>query len=142
MLAVGEEARRMIGRTPGNILAMRPLKDGVIADYQVTEMMLKHFIQRVCGRRPVFKPHVVICVPSGVTSVEKRAVIEAAKQAGARQVDLISEPMAAAIGAGLNVAEPGGNMVVDVGRRHHRHRRHLNGRRSGHRFHPHWGRQV
>ncbi|MBO2521878.1 MAG: rod shape-determining protein [Firmicutes bacterium] len=115
MLAVGEEAHRMIGRTPGNILAMRPLKDGVIADYQVTEMMLKYFIQRVCGRRPVFKPHVVICVPSGVTSVEKRAVIEAAKQAGARQVDLISEPMAAAIGAGLNVAEPGGNMVVDVG---------------------------
>ncbi len=115
ILAVGEEARRMIGRTPGNILAIRPLKDGVIADYQVTEMMLKHFIQRVCGRRPMFKPQVVVCVPSGVTSVEKRAVLEAAMQAGAKQVYLITEPMAAAIGAGLNVAEPGGNMVVDIG---------------------------
>ena len=115
ILAVGEEARKMIGRTPGNILAIRPLKDGVIADYQVTEMMLKHFIQRVCGRRPIFKPQVVVCVPSGVTSVEKRAVLEAAMQAGAKQVYLITEPMAAAIGAGLNVGEPGGNMVVDIG---------------------------
>jgi len=115
LLAVGEEARKMIGRTPGNILAVRPLKDGVIANYQVTEMMLSYFIQRICGRRPVFKPQVVVCVPSGVTSVEKRAVLEAVRQAGARQVYLISEPMAAAIGAGLNVAEPGGNMVVDVG---------------------------
>lgn len=115
ILAVGEEARKMIGRTPGNILAIRPLKDGVIADYQVTEMMLKHFIQRVCGRRPIFKPQVVVCVPSGVTSVEKRAVLEAAMQAGAKQVYLITEPMAAVIGAGLNVGEPGGNMVVDIG---------------------------
>lgn len=115
ILAVGEEARKMIGRTPGNIVAIRPLKDGVIADYQVTETMLKYFIQRVCGRRPMFKPQVVVCVPSGVTSVEKRAVLEAAMQAGAKQVYLISEPMAAAIGAGLNVAEASGNMVVDVG---------------------------
>ncbi len=115
ILAVGEEARQMIGRTPGNIVAIRPLKDGVIADYQVTETMLKHFIQRVCGRRPMFKPQVVVCVPSGVTSVEKRAVLEAAMQAGGKQVFLISEPMAAAIGAGLNVAEASGNMVVDVG---------------------------
>ena len=115
ILAVGEEARQMIGRTPGNIVAIRPLKDGLIADYQVTETMLKHFIQRVCGRRPMFKPQVVVCVPSGVTSVEKRAVLEAAMQAGGKQVFLISEPMAAAIGAGLNVAEASGNMVVDVG---------------------------
>jgi len=115
ILAVGEEARQMIGRTPGNIAAIRPLKDGVIADYQATETMLKHFIQRVCGRRPLFKPQVVVCVPSGVTSVEKRAVLEAAMQAGAKHVYLISEPMAAAIGAGLNVEEASGNMVVDVG---------------------------
>lgn len=115
ILAVGEEARRMIGRTPGHIKAIRPLKEGVIADYQVTEMMLKHVITRVCGRRPMFKPQVVVCVPSGVTSVEKRAVLEAALQAGAKQVYLISEPMAAAIGSGLNVTEPDGNMVVDVG---------------------------
>lgn len=115
ILAVGEEARSMIGRTPGNIVAIRPLKDGVIADYQVTETMLKHFIQLVCGRRQMFKPRVVVCVPSAVTSVEKRAVLEAAMQAGAKQVYLISEPMAAAIGAGLNVAEASGNMIVDVG---------------------------
>ncbi len=115
VLAVGEEARQMIGRTPGNIVAIRPLKDGVIADYHVTETMLKRYIQRVCGRRPLFKPRVVICVPSGVTSVEKRAVLEAAMQAGAKQVYLISEPMAAAIGAGLQVAEASGNMVVDIG---------------------------
>lgn len=115
VLAVGEEARQMIGRTPGNIVAIRPLKDGVIADYQVTETMLKRYIQRVCGRRPLLKPRVVICVPSGVTSVEKRAVLEAAMQAGAKQVYLISEPMAAAIGAGLQVAEASGNMLVDIG---------------------------
>lgn len=115
IMAVGEEARRMIGRTPGNIVAIRPLKDGVIADYQVTETMLKYFINRVCGSRRLFKPQVVICVPTGVTSVEKRAVLEAAMQAGAKKVLLISEPMAAAIGAGLNVAEPDGNMVVDIG---------------------------
>lgn len=115
ILAVGEEARRMIGRTPGNIVATRPLRDGVIADYQVTETMLKYFINQVCGRRRLFKPQVVICVPTGVTSVEKRAVLEAAMQAGAKKVLLISEPMSAAIGAGLNVAEPDGNMVVDIG---------------------------
>lgn len=115
ILAVGEDARRMIGRTPGNIVAIRPLKDGVIADYQVTETMLKYFISKVCGSRRVFKPRVVICVPTGVTSVERRAVLEAAMEAGAKKVLLVSEPMAAAIGAGLNVAEPDGNMVVDIG---------------------------
>lgn len=115
IMAVGEDARRMIGRTPGNIVAIRPLKDGVIADYQVTETMLKYFINKVCGSRRIFKPRVVICVPTGVTSVEKRAVLEAAMQVGAKNVLLVSEPMAAAIGAGLNVAEPDGNMVVDIG---------------------------
>mgnify|MGYP001143777393 CR=1 FL=1 len=115
ILAVGEEARDMIGRTPGDIVPIRPLKDGVIADYQVTETMLRYIVQRVCGKRPMFKPQVVVCVPSGVTSVEKRAVLEAAMQAGSKQVFLISEPMAAAIGAGLDVAEASGNMVVDIG---------------------------
>ena len=115
ILAVGEEARRMIGRTPGNIVAIRPLKDGVIADYQVTETMLKYFINKVCGNRRVFKPRVVICVPTGVTSVEKRAVLEAAMEAGAKKVLLVSEPMAVANRCGLNVAEPDGNMVVDIG---------------------------
>lgn len=115
VLAVGEEARKMIGRTPGNITAIRPLRDGVIADYDATATMLRHFIESVCGRRRVFKPQVVVCVPSGVTSVEKRAVLEAAIEAGARRVFLISEPMAAAIGAGLNVGDPGGNMVLDLG---------------------------
>ncbi len=115
VLAVGEEARRMIGRTPGNIVAIRPLKDGVIADYRVTEMMLRYFIERVCGRRRFLRPQVVVCVPSGVTSVEKRAALEACMEAGARRVFLISEPMAAAIGAGMPVDEPGGNMVVDIG---------------------------
>lgn len=115
ILAVGEEARQMIGRTPGDIIAIRPLKDGVIADYQITESMLKHFIQLVCGRRPLFKPRVVVCVPSGVTSVEKRAVLEAAMQAGAKEVYPISEPMAAAIGAGLDVGEASGDMLIDIG---------------------------
>lgn len=115
ILAVGEEARSMIGRTPGNIRAIRPLKGGVIADYHVTETMLKHFLNQVCGSRRLFKPQVVICVPTGVTSVEKRAVLEAAMQAGAKKVLIISEPMAAAIGAGLNVGEASGNMVVDIG---------------------------
>lgn len=114
ILAVGEEARQMIGRTPGNIVAIRPLKDGVIADYDVTETMLKYFIERV--RKPrFFRPQVVIGVPSGVTSVEKRAVLEAATQAGAKRTFLIEEPMAAAIGAGLNISEASGNMIVDVG---------------------------
>lgn len=115
VLAVGEEARRMIGRTPGNIVAIRPLKDGVIADYDVTETMLRHFISQVTPKPRIFKPKVIVCVPSGVTSVEKRAVLEAAMQAGAKHTSLIEEPMAAAIGAGLNIAEPSGNMVVDIG---------------------------
>lgn len=113
--AIGDEARRMIGRTPGNIQAIRPLSDGVIADYEVTESMLKYFIHKVAGKRRLFRPRVVICVPSGVTSVEKRAVLEAASQAAAKDVYLISEPMAAAIGCGLDISAPSGNMVVDIG---------------------------
>src|SRR5690606_1021538 len=115
VLAVGREARQMIGRTPDNIVAIRPLKEGVIADYDVTESMLKYFISRVCRQPRLFKPTVIVCVPSGVTDVEKRAVQEAVMQAGAKRVYLISEPMAAAIGAGINVAEPVGHLVVDVG---------------------------
>jgi rod shape-determining protein MreB len=112
--AVGIEAKRMLGRTPGNITAIRPLKDGVIADFDVTEQMLRHFIQKVHQNRWAH-PRVVVCVPSGVTGVEKRAVEEATLSAGARQAYLIEEPMAAAIGAGLPVAEPTGNMIVDIG---------------------------
>lgn len=115
ILAVGSEAKRMLGRTPGNIVAIRPLRDGVIADFEVTESMLRYFIQRVHKRRFAVKPRVVVCVPSGVTEVEKRAVYEATLQAGARAAYLIEEPMAAAIGAGLPIQEPTGNMVVDVG---------------------------
>lgn len=115
ILAVGEEARRMIGRTPGNIIAVRPMKDGVIADYDVTETMLKYFIEKVSPKPRLFRPQVVVCIPSGVTSVEKRAVLEAALQAGAKNTYLIEEPMAAAIGAGIDIYEPSGNMVVDVG---------------------------
>lgn len=115
VLAVGQEARKMIGRTPRNIVAIRPLKDGVIADYDVTEMMLKFFLNKICGRRRIFRPRVVACVPSGVTSVERRAVLEAMMEAGAKQTFIMEEPMAAAIGAGLNVTEPSGNMVIDVG---------------------------
>ncbi|HEY8465029.1 MAG TPA: rod shape-determining protein [Bacillota bacterium] len=115
ILAVGEEARRMLGRTPGTILAVRPLKEGVIADYDVTEIMLKHFIEKVCPTSRLFKPRVVICVPAGVTSVEKRAVLEAAMEAGAKNTYLVEEPMAAAIGAGLNITEASGNMIVDIG---------------------------
>src|ERR687887_1114292 len=114
--AVGIEAKRMLGRTPGTISAIRPLKDGVIADFDVTEQMLRHFIQRVHQNR-FAHPRVVVCVPSGVTGVEKRAVEEACLSAGARQAYLIEEPMAAAIGAGLPVSEPTGNMVVDIGGR-------------------------
>ena len=112
--AVGIEAKRMLGRTPGNISAIRPLKDGVIADFDVTEQMLRHFIQKVHQNR-FAHPRVVVCVPSGVTGVEKRAVEEATYSAGARQAYLIEEPMAAAIGAGLPVSEPTGNMIVDIG---------------------------
>jgi rod shape-determining protein MreB len=113
-LAVGHEAKRMIGRTPSNIQAIRPLKDGVIADFEVCEMMLRYFIRKVHPRR-FSKPQIVICVPSGITGVEKRAVQEAAEYAGARKAYIIEEPMAAAIGAGLPVHEPTGNMVVDIG---------------------------
>ena len=115
ILAVGTEAKRMIGRTPGNIVAIRPLKDGVIADFDTTERMLRYFIQKVHKRRHFAKPRIVICVPSGITGVEQRAVKDAGYQAGARKVYIIEEPMAAAIGAGLPVHEPTGNMVVDVG---------------------------
>lgn len=115
VLAVGEEARLMLGRTPGHIIAVRPLSDGVIADYTTTEKMLEYLIAKVCGRRRFLKPRVLVCVPSGVTSVERRAVIQAAREAGAGEAYTIEEPMAAAIGAGLPISMPGGNMVVDIG---------------------------
>lgn len=113
--AIGEEARRMIGRTPGNIRAIKPLSEGVIADYQVTESIIKYFVARAVGRRRLFKPRVVICVPSGVTGVERRAVMDAASQIAAKDVILISEPMAAAIGCGIDIAAPSGNMIIDIG---------------------------
>lgn len=113
-LAVGEEARRMLGRTPGNIIAIRPMKDGVISDYETTERMLKYFIRKAIGRT-LFKPRVIVCVPSGITEVERRAVIEASNQAGAIKTHLIEEPIAAAIGAGIDITEPSGNMIVDIG---------------------------
>ena len=115
ILAVGLEAKRMIGRTPGNIVAIRPLKDGVIADFDTTERMLRYFIQKVHKRRHLAKPRIVVCVPSGITGVEQRAVKDAGYAAGARKVYIIEEPMAAAIGAGLPIHEPTGNMVVDIG---------------------------
>src|SRR5881398_2093017 len=115
ILAVGAEAKRMIGRTPSHIRAVRPLKDGVIADFDVTEKMLRYFIQKVHRRRFMAKPRVVVCVPSGITGVEQRAVEEATVAAGARQAFIIEEPMAAAIGAGLPIHEPSGNMIVDIG---------------------------
>ncbi|WP_094604763.1 Cell shape-determining protein MreB [Sporomusa silvacetica DSM 10669] len=115
VLAVGEEAKLMIGRTPGNIVAIRPLKDGVIADFDVTQAMLKYFIRKAMDSKSFIRPRVIVGVPSGVTEVEKRAVIDATIQAGAREAYLIEEPMAAAIGAGLPVHEPTGNMVVDIG---------------------------
>ncbi len=114
VLAVGQEARKMLGRTPGNIVATRPLKDGVISDYTVTEKMLKHFITKVCGKF-IFAPRIMICIPSQVTEVERKAVIDAASQAGARKVYLIEEPIAAAIGAGIDISRPCGNMIVDIG---------------------------
>lgn len=114
VLAVGREARRMLGRTPGNIVATRPLRDGVISNYTVTERMLKDFIGRICGRF-VFSPRIMICIPSQVTEVEQKAVIDAATHAGARKVYLIEEPIAAAIGAGIDISKPCGNMVVDIG---------------------------
>ena len=113
--AIGEEARLMIGRTPGNIVAVRPLRQGVISDYTVTEKMIKHFIQKAIGKRTFKKPRIAVCVPSGVTEVEKKAVEDATWQAGARSVDIIEEPIAAAIGAGIDIAKPCGNMIVDIG---------------------------
>lgn len=113
--AIGEEARQMIGRTPGNIVAIRPLRQGAISDYTVTEAMLKHFIQKAMGRRAFRKPRISICVPSGITEVEKKAVEEATYQAGAREVTIVEEPVAAAIGAGIDITKPCGNLVVDIG---------------------------
>ena len=115
ILAVGEEARLMLGRTPANIVAVRPLKDGVVSDYDITERMLKYFIKKTCGAGRLFKPKIMVCVPSGVTEVEKRAVREAAEQAGGKEVYLMEEPVAAAIGAGLDIATPDGKMVIDIG---------------------------
>lgn len=115
VLAVGEEARQMIGRTPGNIVAIRPLRDGVISDYDITEKMLKHFISKACGKRRISSPRVVVCIPCEATEVEKRAVIDAAKNAGAKKVFLIEEPLAAAIGAGLDITKASGSMVIDIG---------------------------
>jgi rod shape-determining protein MreB len=115
ILAVGKEAKKMLGRTPGNIVAIRPMKDGVIADFEITESMLRYFIAQVHKRRTLVRPRIIVSVPSGITEVEKRAVRESAQSAGAREVYLIEEPMAAAIGAGLPVSEPSGNMIVDIG---------------------------
>lgn len=113
-LAVGEEARRMLGRTPGNIVAIRPLKNGVISDYEITERMLKYFMQKSL-KKSIFKPRIIICVPSGITEVEKRAVVEASNHAGALKTYIIEEPIAAAIGAGMDITEPDGNMIIDIG---------------------------
>lgn len=115
VLAVGREAKQMLGRTPGNIIAIRPMKDGVIADFEVTEKMLRYFIRRVHNRSVLLRPRIIICVPSGITPVEKKAVRDSALQARASEVHLVEEPMAAAIGAGLPITEPSGNMVVDIG---------------------------
>ena len=115
VLAVGAQAKEMIGRTPGSIVAVRPLKDGVIADFDITATMLKHFIRKAVKSSMFNKAKVIVCIPSGVTEVERRAVEDAARSAGAKDVELIEEPMAAAIGAGLPVAEPTGSMVVDIG---------------------------
>src|SRR6202166_691038 len=117
VLAVGEEAKLMLGRTPSSIQAIRPLRDGVIADFEVAEEMIKHFIRKVHNRRSFASPQIIVCVPSGSTAVERRAIQESAESAGARRVFLIEEPMAAAIGAGLPVTEPTGSMVVDIGGR-------------------------
>ncbi len=113
--AIGEEARLMLGRTPGNIIAVRPLRQGVISNYEVTEKMMKYFIQKAVGRRSLRKPRIAVCVPSGVTQVEKKAVEDATYVAGAREVAIIEEPIAAAIGAGIDIAKPCGNLIVDIG---------------------------
>ena len=115
ILAVGDNAKEMLGRTPGNITAVKPMKDGVIADFEVTEAMLRYFIHKAHNRKTLVRPRIIICVPFGVTDVEKRAVIESAEGAGAREVYIMEEPMAAAIGAGLPISEPTGNMIVDIG---------------------------
>lgn len=115
LLAIGEEARKMIGRTPGNIVAVRPLRNGVISDYDITQKMLKEFIKKACGKRNISAPNVIVCVPSQATEVEKRAVMDAAINSGAKTVHLIEEPLAAAIGAGLDITKPTGSMVVDIG---------------------------
>lgn len=115
IIAVGEEARRMLGRTPGNIVALRPMREGVIADYDTTERMLRYFINKACGKKLFFKPRVMVCIPSGVTGVEERAVKEATIVAGARQAYLMEEPLAAALGAGMDISEACGNMIVDIG---------------------------
>jgi len=115
VLAVGKDAKEMLGRTPGSIVAIRPMKDGVIADFEITEAMLRYFIQKAHNRRTLVRPRIIICVPYGITEVEKRAVRESAEAASAREVYLIEEPMAAAIGAGLPITEPSGNMIVDIG---------------------------
>ena len=113
--AIGEEARLMLGRTPGNIMAVRPLRQGVISDYKTTEKMIKYFIQKAIGKKSFRKPLVSVCVPSGVTEVEKKAVEDATFEAGARDVKIIEDPIAAAIGAGIDIAKPCGNMIVDIG---------------------------
>jgi rod shape-determining protein MreB and related proteins len=115
VLAIGAEAKKMLGRTPGSVIAIRPLKDGAIADFEIAEEMLRYFIRKIHKRKALVHPRIVICVPSGITPVEKRAVRESAESAGARQVHLVEEPMAAAIGAGLPVTEPAGNLIVDIG---------------------------
>lgn len=115
ILAVGDEARQMIGRTPGNIVAIRPMRDGVIADFDITESMLRHFIEKVTGHSFMIRPRIMVCIPSCITMVEQRAIQEAAEQAGARSTYLIEEPLAAAMGAGLDISEPYGSMVVDIG---------------------------
>ena len=115
VLAVGNEAKQMLGRTPGNIIASRPMKDGVIADYVITEAMIRYFLDKVCGSSRIFKPEVMVCAPAGVTSVEKRAILDATLSAGAKVAFLIDEPLAAAIGAKIPIANPSGNMIVDIG---------------------------
>ena len=115
VLAVGEEARQMIGRTPGNIVAIRPMRDGVIADFDITETMLRHFIEKVTGRSLMLRPRIMVCIPSSITMVEQRAIQEAAEQAGARRTHLLEEPLAAALGAGLDISDAYGSMVVDIG---------------------------
>jgi len=115
VVAVGEEARQMLGRTPGSIVVTRPMRDGVIADYMITEAMLRYFITKVCGRFRLFRPEVMVCIPAGITNVESRAVQDATLQAGAKVAHLIAEPLAAAIGAGIPIGGPSGNMVVDIG---------------------------